>query len=460
MSSREISPFLQGNYAPWRVEGDAPDLEVTGELPRDLNGTFYRNGPNPAFAPAGRYHWFDGDGMIHAITLREGRASYRNRWVQSAGLRDERAAGRALATSLLDLTPTEAPRFKNAANTNIVFHAGKLLALVESSLPTQLVPCTLETLGEWDFGGALGGPMTAHPKMDPKTGEMLFFGYSPFPPYLVYHVCDASGALVRSEPIDLPWPSMIHDFAITDDAVVFMLFPLVFSFENIKERGGAFSWEPERGTRITLVDRRTGERGASWRAEAGFCFHHVNAYELGDEVIVDVCRFPDASIVDDLYLSNLRREGASAAGAVARSYLHRYRLRPGSADAVEQRLGDEPLELPRINYKAASERPYGYAWGVGICDGSPWLDQIVKVDVDSGEARVWRELHCFPGEPVFVARPGAAAEDDGVLLSIVLDGLRERSMLLVLDAANLAELARAEVSHPIPYGFHGQFVRD
>jgi carotenoid cleavage dioxygenase len=118
---------------------------------------------------------------------------------------------------------------------------------MEAALPTALAPCTLETLGEWDFGGRLGTAMTAHPKMDPETGEMLFFGYSPFPPYLVYHVADRTGALVRSEPIDLAWPSMIHDFAVTKDHVVFILCPLVFSFENAKERGGVFSWDPERG---------------------------------------------------------------------------------------------------------------------------------------------------------------------------------------------------------------------
>jgi carotenoid cleavage dioxygenase len=126
----EVNPFLQGNFAPWRMEGDAPDLEVEGEIPRELDGTFYRNGANPAFEPMGRYHWFDGDGMIHAIRLRDGRASYRNRWVKSAGLAEERAAGRATFPSLLDMSPTEAPRLKNTGNTNIVWHAGKLLALM------------------------------------------------------------------------------------------------------------------------------------------------------------------------------------------------------------------------------------------------------------------------------------------------------------------------------------------
>ena len=156
MATRESeeNPFLQGNFAPWRMEGDAPDLEVVGEIPRDLRGTYYRNGPNQAFEPIGRYHWFDGDGMIHAIRLEDGRASYRNRWVLSDGLKEERAAGQALYPGLLEIKPTEAPRFKVTANTNIVAHAGKLLALVESSLPTELRLGTLETIGLYDFAGS------------------------------------------------------------------------------------------------------------------------------------------------------------------------------------------------------------------------------------------------------------------------------------------------------------------
>src|SRR5215468_3307567 len=286
------NPFLQGNFAPWRLEGDAVDLEVTGEIPRDLNGTFYRNGPNPAYEPRGRYHWFDGDGMIHAIALRDGRASYRNRWVRSRGLSEEREAGRALYPGLLDIGGGEVPQFKNTANTNIVAHAGKLLALMEAALPTELALCTLETVGEYDFGGRLAGPMTAHPKLDPETGEMLFFGYSPFPPFLQYHVADRAGQLVRSEVIDVAWPSMIHDFAVTKDQVIFILCPLVFSFENVRERGGVFSWEPERGTRLGVMPRRGTSADVRWfDTDPCYVFHPMNAYEDGDAVVLDVARY-------------------------------------------------------------------------------------------------------------------------------------------------------------------------
>ena len=345
----DANPFLQGNFAPWRVEGDAPDLEVQGELPHGLNGTFYRNGPNPAFEPAGRYHWFDGDGMIHAVMLRDGRASYRNRWVRNAGLGEERAAGRATFRGLLEMTPTEVPRFKNTANTNIVWHAGRLLALMEAALPTQLVPGTLETIGEWDFAGRLAGPMTAHPKIDPETGEMLFFGYSPFPPYLAYHVADPTGTLRRSEPIDLAWPSMIHDFAVTRDHVVFILCPLVFSFERVRERGGVFSWEPERGTRLGVMPRDGGNADVRWvETDAAYVFHPLNAYDEDGRIVLDVARYGRL----DFMSAKAARDPGWEGDAVAR--LHRWTI-----DVAAGRVRSTPLDDVSCEFPRADERRLG-----------------------------------------------------------------------------------------------------
>src|SRR5262245_17381090 len=263
----DSNPFLQGNFGPIGSEDDYTDLRVIGAIPRDLNGTYYRNGPNPAFEPKGRYHWFDGDGMIHAVTIRDGKASYRNRYVMSDGLREEMKAGQALYGGLLDVGKemlTEGPQFKNTANTNIVLHAGKLLALMEGAQPTRMQPGSLDTVGVYDFEGRLSTAMTAHPKLDPETGEMLFFGYAPVPPYLTYHAAAADGTLVRSEVIAVEWPSMIHDFATTRDYVVFILCPLVFSLENLAAGRPLFNWEPERGTRIGVMPRSGGNKDVRW----------------------------------------------------------------------------------------------------------------------------------------------------------------------------------------------------
>jgi carotenoid cleavage dioxygenase-like enzyme len=453
----EANPFLQGNFAPWRLEGTADDLEVIGEIPDDLNGTYYRNGPNPAYEPAGRYHWFDGDGMIHAIRLQDGRAFYRNRYVQSDGLREERGAGKALYTGLLDISPSEAPVFKNTGNTNIVFHAGKLLALMEAALPTQMAPCSLETIGVYDFDGRLAGPMTAHPKVDPETREMLFFGYSPFPPFLQYYVANRDGALVRREPIDVAWPSMIHDFAITKDYAVFILCPIVFTFEGMAARGSVFSWEPERGTRIGVMPRAGCNADVRWfETEASYVFHPMNAYAEGDAVVLDVARYDELVFMSPDARRRDQQEGA---------HLHRWRLDLRGGGIKSESLDDRSAEFPRVDERRLGRtHRFGYmaATGPGESD-APVLafTAIRKYDLQRGTS----ELRAFGrgngvGEPLFVPRRATAEEDDGYVLALAYDQARNASDFYVLDARNIAAkpLAQVCIPHRVPYGFHGNWV--
>jgi carotenoid cleavage dioxygenase-like enzyme len=214
-----------------------------------------------------------------------------------------------------------------------------------------------------------------------------------------------------------------------------------------------YRWKPERGTRFTLVDRATGEATGGFHSDACFAFHHVNAYEEADEVVVDMCAFADAGVIEDLYLERLR-----AGKPVQTAELTRFRLRIGDRTVSRSRLADGAIELPRINYGRCNERPYRYVWGNSNGAGG-WLERIVKIDTTDGATLSWAEPGCYAGEPVFVARPGAEREDDGALLSVVLDASAGNSFLLVLDASDLSELARAEVPHHIPLGFHGQFAR-
>ena len=456
----ELNPFLQGNFAPWRLEGEAHDLEVLGEIPRDLNGTYYRNGPNPAYEPNGRYHWFDGDGMIHAITLREGRASYRNRYVESRGLIDERAAGRALHRGLLELEVTEVPTFKNTGNTNIVWHAGKLLALMEAALPTELAAGTLATLTEYDFGGRLPGPMTAHPKIDPETGEMLFFGYSPMPPYLQYHVADRRGVLVRSEVIDVAWPSMMHDFAITRDHVIFLLCPLVFSFENVADRGGVFSWEPERGTRLGIMPRSGGNEAVRWfDTDPCYVFHPMNAYTDGEEIVLDVARYGRL----DFMTPQAARDPSY--GGENEAHLHRWRIDLGAGRVRSEPLDDVGAEFPRVDERRVGRKHrFGYvaARASAQVNGSlPHFSDVRRYDLERGTTTVRRfGAANGVGEPIFVPRHANAGEDDGYVLVLVYDHERNASDFLLLDAADIAgePVARVRLPHRVPYGFHGNWA--
>jgi carotenoid cleavage dioxygenase len=443
------------------MEGDALDLEIRGDLPRDLNGTFYRNGPNPAYEPRGRYHWFDGDGMIHAIRLHDGRASYHNRYVASAGLAEERAAGRATFPGLLDLSPTEMPTFKNTGNTNIVFHAGRLLALMEAAFPTRLAPDTLATIGEFTFDGRLGTAMTAHPKLDPETGEMHFFGYSPFPPWLTYHVADRSGALVRSEPIDIAWPSMMHDFAITAEHVVFILCPLVFSLENLAERGGPFSWEPERGTRFGIMPRGGGNADVRWfDTDPSYVFHPMNAYDEGNETVLDVCRYPRL-----LFMSPKGARNPQYDDGEEGARLHRWRIDRRTGSVRSTPLDDRAGEFPRVDERLLGRRHrWGYLAAVGPEGpegGKPVFTAVHRHDLERGTT----DVRTFGpgngvGEPLFVPRHDGAAEDDGYVLVLAYDRERNASDFHVLDARHIAgePIATVRLPHRVPYGFHGNWV--
>ena len=244
-------------------------------------------------------------------------------------------------------------------------------------------------------------------------------------------------------------------FGLTERWPLLAEFPFVVNPPRLAFSGRPYienyRWKPDLGTRFHLFDRHTREVVGPFETEARFGFHHVNSYEDGDEVVADVSTFPDAGIVEDLYMERLR-----AGKPVAPGHLERFRIVPGAGTVACERLIEESLDLPRINYARCNERPYRYAWGIGF--GGGWIDRIVKADVVERRSTTWLEDDCFPGEPVFVAAPGAEGEDEGVLLSVVFDGRKGNSFLLVLDARSLDELARAEVPHHIPFGFHGQFA--
>jgi carotenoid cleavage dioxygenase-like enzyme len=275
--------FLSGLWFPVANELDVDDCKVTGELPAGLRGAFVRNGPNPRFEPLGRYHMFDGDGMLHRIQFEDGKASYRNRWIQSRALEVELKLGRPLYYGLSELgnfpdaeVVGDAGPVKNPANTHIIRHAGRYLTLWEGGPPTE-VRADLSTVGVHDFDGKLAGGMTAHPRLDPRTGEMFFFAYSVFPPYLRYHAVDAQGNLIHSVEIDVPNPIMMHDFTITEEHAVFLDSPMAFNLSG--DGGPMVQWKPENGTRLGVMPRLGQADEIKWYdVENGHVQHFWNAW--------------------------------------------------------------------------------------------------------------------------------------------------------------------------------------
>jgi carotenoid cleavage dioxygenase-like enzyme len=300
---------------------------------------------------------------------------------------------------------------------------------------------------------------TAHPHLDRTTKGMLNYAaqLGPRSEYRFFALApDATEPRVIARQ-GTREPAYMHSFGLSERWIVLAEFPYVVNPLRLATSGRPYienyRWKPELGTRFTLLDRSTGEARGPFSTDACFGFHHVNAYEDGDEVVVDICAFENPGVVADLYLERLR-----AGKPVAEPRLRRFRINPGDGRVTSEDLSEAGMELPRINYGRCNERPYRYVWGVGWAGDSGWLESVVKVDVEQRETRTWAEPGCYAGEPVFVAAPDADAEDEGVLLSVVLDSRRGTSFLLVLDAASLTELARAEAPHHIPFGFHGQFV--
>jgi len=451
----QANPYLTGAWAPVQEESTCVDLQVTGRLPTALRGRYLRNGPNPAFAPLGRYHLFDGDGMVHGIELDEGVARYRNRWVRSRGLDAERRAGRALfgGLSSYQLPPpellAEAGMMKNTANTHVVHHAGRTLALMEAAPPTELTEA-LDTVGPYDFDGRLGGPMTAHPKVDPVTGELVFFGYSPLAPYLRYHVADADGVLTTSVDIDLPRAVMMHDFGVSSRRAVFFDLPAVFDLDALLSGGEGIRWEPDAGARIGVLDRSDPHGGVRWvEVEPFFMFHVLNAWDDGDAVVVEGCRS-----------RRLNTSFGAPLEEPIRPHLHRWRIDVQAGRVTEEQLDDRASDFPRLDERRAGlQARFGY-----VANPRRWTEQdatfagVVKHDLVDGTSSV----HSYgegavSGEPVFVADPDRDAEDGGWLLNLVQDD-EAGSGLVVLDAEDLHEVARVHIPVRVPSGFHGSWV--
>ncbi|MDY7229525.1 carotenoid oxygenase family protein [Hyalangium rubrum] len=464
------------------TETDIARLPTEGHLPDWLSGSLYRNGPAKfEHGDASYRHWFDGLAMVHRYTFDHGKVSYRNRFLRTTPYEDMLRTGQLSAGFEATQPSTLASRVFNATldllgrrdnrtfntNVNVVQLAGKVMALTEQPVPTLFDGESLRTEGAFHYDDDLFGHLSCgHPQYDIKTGYyynyLTRFGLTHS--YNLYKVHERSTRRTLVATIPVSEPAYMHSFAITENYIVLTEFPLVFNPMTALLSGKApkdcLRWKPERGTQFRVIHKHTGAQVAHYESEAFFAFHHINAYEQAGDIIVDIAATDEPELMRKSYLKPLRAATRSEEHPL--SEYHRYCLplstRSGGALSYEL-LSEHRVEMVTVNAGAHNGRHYRYAYGVS--HNTRWhnlVGQLVKADVERRTSRVWFEPNTYPNEPIFVAAPGATREDEGVILSVVLDTARARSFLLVLDAASFRELGRAHLPHHIPLEFHGTFV--
>ena len=457
------NPYLSGNFAPLSSEDDFADLEIVGAIPPELCGTYYRNGPNPQFEPRDEnYHWFAGDGMIHAFTVSDGKVSYRNRFVKTPKWELEHAAGKALFGTFgnpMTSDPAVLGKDSGLANTNIIWHANRLLALEEGHEPFALDPRSLAPQGYVEYAGR-AKRFTAHPKIDPETGELVFFGYMvgemPFSNGLSYGTVDGTGKVTRLDIFGAPYAAMIHDFFVTRNYALFPVLPLTGSLQRAMEGKSPFAWEPEKGSHIGVLRRDAGVDTVRWFTTGPcYVFHPMNMWEEGDKIYADVMEYDRAPLFPNA-------DGSPAKNSSA--YLTRwiFDLADTTNTVRRTRIDDMAGEFPRLDERRAGlSYRHGYFAGNSKDDGKVLFDSIAHIDHKTGKKTAYRfAAGDAPGEPVFVPRHESAGEGDGFLVTTVYRGAEDRSDFVVFEAEDVAQgpIASARLPRRMPFGFHGNWA--
>ena len=447
------------------------NLPVKGTVPQWLSGTLIRNGPAKFEVGKEKFqHWFDGLAMLHKFSFKNGKVSYANKFLESkaykSAMETDRISYKEFATDpcrsiFKRVSSMFSHQFTDNANVNITKIAARFVAMTETPLPVEFDPQTLKTIGVFSYNDKLdSGITTAHPHYDFALGEIVNYvtKISRASSYNIYKIPDGTNRRDLIGFVSVEEPSYMHSFGMTENYIILVEFPLTVKPLDLLLSGKPFienfSWKPNRGTRFIVINRKNGNLVGTYRSESFFAFHHVNAFEKEGEIFVDIVAYSDSSIINALYLDVLRGERADI---IPLSQLRRYRISLQEGSVQYGVISDETIELPRINYKQYNMKDYRFVYGISTYGANNFANRLVKADISQKTSKSWFEEDCYPGEPVFVTAPNATKEDDGLILSVVLDAQNHKSFLLILDAVTFEEIARAEVSHHIPFGFHGQY---
>ncbi|BAY34135.1 lignostilbene-alpha,beta-dioxygenase [Nostoc carneum NIES-2107] len=471
----------QGGYQSLKQEFDYWIDDIEGEIPPELQGTLFRNGPGLLDINGQQiHHPFDGDGMISRISFINGRAHFRNRFIRTEGYLAEQKAGKILYRGAFG---TQKPggwlanifdfKIKDIANTNVIYWGGKLLALWEAAEPYRLDPNTLETLGREYFNGVLstGEAFSAHPRLDPSCNQdngapcLVNFSIQPgLSTTITIFELNPAGEIIRKHAHSVPGFCFIHDFVITPNYCIFLQNPVTFNplpfVLGMRSAGECIKFQPNQPTQIIVIPRdpQTATTGIKLlETQSGFIFHHVNAFEVGDEIIIDSICYDSLSQVEPE--SDFRQVNFDA---LAPGQLWRFALQLQNGTVQRQLIESRCCEFPTIHPdNVGRQYRYLYIGAAHAETGNAPLQAILKIDLDSGERQLWSAApRGFTGEPIFVPRPNSQTEDDGWLLALVYDAAHDRSDVVILDARDLHKgaIARLHLKHHIPYGLHGSFT--
>lgn len=450
MDKERNHPFLSGIHAPLHDELTITDLKVTGAIPPELNGRYVRNGPNP-FRPDPRgHHWFVGDGMVHGVRLKDGKAEwYRNRYIRTTMLEAEGGPKAA---------PGPRRGEREVINTNVIQHAGKTLAIVEANAYPQELTYELEAVSTHDFGGTLKGPFSAHPHLDPLTGELHAICYDGPVQDTVWHVVvSPEGKVTREEPIPVQDGPSIHECTITANYVLVFDLPVTFSMKAlISGAQFPYAWNPDHKARVGLLPRKGTADDIIWcEVDPCYVFHVSNSFETADGKVI--C---DMSVHETMFAGGPDGPNGKQLG------MERWTIDPAARKVTRATIDAAPQEFHRPDERFFGQ-PYRYSWSLGMPEapGPEFLGEapIYRYDLDTGE----RQAHDFgpnrvPGEFVFVPRSASAQEGDGWVMGYVIDKANETTDLVILDASDMTRppVAAVHIPHRIPPGFHGNWLAD
>jgi carotenoid cleavage dioxygenase len=464
------NPYLHGVYAPTLDEMSVDNLTVTGELPEDLVGGYFRNGPNPVHQSKNRHHPFDGDGMVHGVYFRNGQVSYRNRYIQTAALQQESVDGKSVSPGVMGPFDYSISEFgiKDTSNTDLLWYAGDLMTLwYNAGHPYRLDSQTLETRGHFALEGRDQLRMSAHAKRDWSTGELLFFDYGDELPFLSYGVADASGKLLHEVAIELPGPRLPHDMGFTTNYAILHDLPFFHDMDILRRhKQRVLTFHTDIPTRFGIMPRRGQSHEVRWfECQSCYILHVSNCWEEGDWVVMDGCRslnpMPGAQSGDGELASMLAYMRLEA-----NAYRWRFNMKTG--EVREGDIDDLNTEFNKSNpIFHGIKSKYSYHQRIPLLhEGGHTLrfTGLVKYNNDTGERKQWHYgAGVFGSEAVFAPKLGAdrnSQEDDGYVITLVTDSNTWESDCLVFDATDIEQgpVARVQMPHRVPYGFHAAWA--